>query len=292
MDHSQHPIEITIRPARVTDAVECGRIIYDAFTDIADRHGFSRPSPSLEAATSFARMRLTNPGFYGVVAESAGKIVGSNFVYLRSPVAGISPITVDPTAQNRRIGRTLMQAVMDRATTERKPSIRLVQAAYNSGSLCLYTTLGFQVKSPLSVMQGPPLNLQFPGYDVRPATMTDLAACNRICHAVHGFDRDNELRDAIGANTATVVEHLGRITGYTTGIAFFSHSVGETNQAIKALIGAAPIFAGPGFLVPTQNYDLFSWCLGNGLRLVMPMTLMSIGLYCEPNGAWLPSVLY
>ena len=285
-------MEITIHPARATDAAECGRIIYAAFTDIADRHGFSRPFPSPEVATGLATMRLTNPGFYGVVAEEAGNIVGSNFVYLRSPVAGISPITVDPAAQNRRIGRTLMQAVMDHATAQGKPSIRLVQAAYNNGSLCLYTTLGFQTKAPLSVMNGSPLNLHFPGYDVRRATMADLAACNRICHAVHGFDRGDELRDAIAASTATVVEHLGRITGYATGIAFFAHAVGETNQDLKALIGAARVFAGPGFLVPTQNYDLFAWCLANGLRLVMPMTLMSIGLYCEPHGAWLPSIVY
>jgi len=285
-------METTIRPARTTDAAECGRIIYAAFTDIADRHGFSRPFPSPEVATGLATMRLTNPGFYGVVAEEEGDIFGSNFVYLRSPVAGISPITVDPAAQNRRIGRTLMQAVMDHATAQGKPSIRLVQAAYNNGSLCLYTTLGFQTKAPLSVMNGSPLNLHFPGYDVRRGTMADLAACNRICHAVHGFDRGDELRDAIAASTATVVEHLGRITGYATGIAFFAHAVGETNQDLKALIGAAPIFAGPGFLVPTQNYDLFAWCLANGLRLVMPMTLMSIGLYSEPDGAWLPSVVY
>ena len=285
-------METTIRPARATDAAECGRIIYAAFTDIADRHGFSRPFPSPEVATGLATMRLTNPGFFGVVAEEAGNIVGSNFVYLRSPVAGISPITVDPAAQNRRIGRTLMQAVMDHATAQGKPSIRLVQAAYNNGSLCLYTTLGFQTKAPLSVMNGSPLNLHFPGYDVRRATMADLAACNRICHAVHGFDRGDELRDAIAASTATVVEHLGRITGYATGIAFFAHAVGETNQDLKALIGAAQVFAGPGFLVPTQNYDLFAWCLANGLRLVVPMTLMSIGLYCEPDGTWLPSIVY
>jgi hypothetical protein len=73
---------------------------------------------------------------------------------------------------------------------------------------------------------------------------------------------------------------------------FFTHAVGETNQDLKALIGAARVFAGPGFLVPTQNYDLFAWCLAKGLRLVMPMTLMSIGLYCEPDGAWLPSIVY
>ena len=29
-----------------------------------------------------------------------------------------------------------------------------------------------------------------------------------------------------------------------------------------------------------------------GLRVVQPMTLMSMGLYNEPKGAFLPSVLY
>jgi len=33
-------------------------------------------------------------------------------------------------------------------------------------------------------------------------------------------------------------------------------------------------------------------CLANGFRLVMQMTLMTIGLYNEPAGAYLPSVLY
>ena len=83
-------METTIRPARATDAAECGRIIYAAFSDIADRHGFSRPFPSPEVATGLATARLTN--FYGVVAEEAGNIVGSNFVDLRSPVAGVGPL--------------------------------------------------------------------------------------------------------------------------------------------------------------------------------------------------------
>jgi hypothetical protein len=32
--------------------------------------------------------------------------------------------------------------------------------------------------------------------------------------------------------------------------------------------------------------------LGKGLRVVQPMTLMSTGLYNEPRGAFLPSVIY
>jgi hypothetical protein len=99
------------------------------------------------------------------------------------------------------------------------------------------------------------------------------------------------LREAIGAGTAIVVEHLGRITGYATDIGFFVHAAADTNQDLKSLIGAAPAFQGPGFLLPTRNHEVFAWCLDSELKLVMQMTLMTIGLYNEPSGAWLPSVL-
>jgi hypothetical protein len=131
-----------------------------------------------------------------------------------------------------------------------------------------------------------------PGYIVRPATGGDLEACNQVCLKVHGHDSGGELLDAINRGTATVIEHSGRITGYATALAFMGHAVGETNEELKALIGAAPAFLGPGFLLPTRNGELFRWCLEHGLRVVQPMTLMSIGLYNEPAGAFLPSILY
>jgi hypothetical protein len=109
---------------------------------------------------------------------------------------------------------------------------------------------------------------------------------------VHGYDRGEELRDAIARGAATLVEHDGRITGYTTIIGFFGHAVGKTNEDLKALIGAAKEFVGPGFLLPTRNGELFRWCLSRGLRIAQPMTLMSRGLYNEPAGAFFPSILY
>ena len=54
----------------------------------------------------------------------------------------------------------------------------------------------------------------------------------------------------------------------------------------------APTFGGPGFLLPTRNGALLRWCLGLGLRIVQPMTLMTMGLYNEPQGAYLASILY
>jgi hypothetical protein len=63
-----------------------------------------------------------------------------------------------------------------------------------------------------------------------------------------------------------------------TDIGFFGHAVADTNQDLKSLIGAAPAFQGPGFLLPTRNHEVFAWCLDSELKLVMQMTLMTIGL--------------
>jgi hypothetical protein len=227
-----------------------------------------------------------------VIAEIDGRIVGSNFLDERNTIAGVGPITVDPTVQNRAIGRRLMDAVHQRAAEKSFAGVRLIQAGFHTRSLSLYAKLGYDVREHLACMQGNALGVSIEGHLVRPAVEADLEDCNRLCQQVHGHDRGGELRDAIAKGSAAVVEHAGRITGYATVIGFFGHAVGETNKDVKALIGAAKEFAGPGFLLPTHNGDLFRWCLSNGLRITEPMTLMSKGLYNEPAGAFLPSILY
>jgi len=236
--------------------------------------------------------RFSHASYYAVVAELEGRIVGSVFLDERSAIASVASITVDPAAQNRMIGRRLMEAVLQRVDDRRCPGVRLVQAAYHTRSLSLYTKLGFEVREPLVAMQGPPLALHVPGYTVRRATKDDIDECNALCVRVHGHDRRAELGEAIERGMATVVEHADRLTGYATGLGFSGHVVGEGNDALRALIGAASEFSGPGFLLPTRNGAVFRWCLEHGLRIVQPMTLMSIGLYNEPQGVFLPSIVY
>jgi predicted N-acetyltransferase YhbS len=76
-------------------------------------------------------MMIDHPGFYGVVAERDGKVIGSNFLDERSTIVGIGPITVDPTVQNQGVGRRLMQAVIDRAASRGVPGVRLCQATFH-----------------------------------------------------------------------------------------------------------------------------------------------------------------
>ena len=285
-------MNINVRTGHPSDAGACGEICYAAFKDIAGRHGFPPDFQSAESAIGLMHYILSNNAAYSLIAERDGQIVGSNFLWEDGAIAGIGPITIDPKLQNVSVGRKLMEGALQRADEQGFAGVRLIQAAYHNRSLSLYSKLGFEVKEPLSVIQGTALNIHYPGYPVRLATEADLAGCNELALKIHGQDRNQELIRGIRGKTAFVVEHLGKISGYTSQLGFFGHTVAETNNELKALIGAADIFSGPGFLLPSRNAEMLRWCLTNGLRIIQPMTLMSRGFYQEPGGAFLPSVLY
>jgi GNAT superfamily N-acetyltransferase len=284
--------ELKLRPGHVEEAGVLGKICFEAFDAISSAHNFPRDFPSSEIATGLMSMLLSRPDIYSVVAVEGGRPVGSNFLWKSDSVAGVGPITVDTNVQNSSIGRALMIDVLNHADQLGILSVRLVQAAFHNRSLSLYTKLGFDTAEPLSNIQGGPLDIGIEGYTVRSMELADLDAVDSLCLKVHGHTRRNEVAASISQGTASVVEHDLRITGYTTGVGFFGHTVGESNEDIKALIGSAREFSGPGFLLPTRNGELMRWCLENGLKIVQPLTLMSRGVYQEPRGAFMPSILF
>lgn len=283
--------EVIIRRATRADSAVCGPICHAAFNAINTAHNFPPDFPNSDVTTEILSMMFSTDGLYPVVAEIDGRIVGSNVLDERAAIHGVGPITVDPAVQNAGVGRRLMHAVIERATEQGAAGIRLVQAAFHNRSLSLYTSLGFDVREPLACLRGRTRERKIPGCGVRTATVADVPACAELSKRIHGFDRSRELTMAID-HGAKIVERGGRITGYTTGLAFFGHSTAETNPDLQALIASVEQFEGPGILLPTRNSALFRWCLANGLRVVQPMTLMSMGLYNEPAGAWLPSVTF
>lgn len=273
------------------DIPACGEIVYAAFKDIAGRHGFAPDFPGPEEAAGLLGMLFEAGGFDALVAEEGGEILGSIFLSRRSPVGGISIITVHPKAQNRAVGRRLMDQGMALLAKQGHSRQQLVQAAYHNRSLCLYAKLGFAASELLSNVTGAPLTVAIPGRRVRAAGPDDAEACNRLCRRVHGFDRAGELAAAIAQGSALVAESNRGITGYTSGVGFIGHGVGESNEDLKALIASADQFAGPGILIPTGNHELFRWCLDNGLRVVQQMVLMDTAPSGPPKGVYWPSVL-
>ena len=290
------PPDVRLRPARPQDGDAVARILYEAFAGIHDRHRFPRDFPTPEAAAGLAEAFIAHPSIWGVVAERDGRIVGSNFVDERGGVRGVGPITVDPGVQESGIGRRLMEAVIDRSTGAE--GIRLLQDAFNVGSMALYASLGFEITDPVALMGGRP-DVDAPaGYEVRELTRADLPAAAGLSLRVHGYERGAELADALtgrpGESFAVVRD--GRLVAYGTTLTSFAaaHAVAENAEAMTALIAGAlaETDAPASFLLPTRQHELFRWALTAGLRVVKPMNYMVLGHRREPAGAWIPSVLY
>lgn len=280
-----------LRPVQTKDIQACGRVMYEAFTDIAQHHNFPPDFPNAAVAEGFLRDLSNAPAFDAFVAEDEGRILGSIFVSRRSQVGGISVLTIDPKVQNRGVGRRLLQHGMGFLAEQGHVRQQIIQVGYHNRSLCLYAKAGFTAVGLLSNMTGKPIRTTIPSRTVRRAIDSDAGSCNALCRKVHGFDREHEVAHAIARGTAAVVEGNGRITGYTTGVGFVGHGVGETNEDLKALIASADGFTGPGILIPTGNGELFRWCLENGLRVVQQMTLMDTRPSGPANGAYWPAVL-
>ena len=276
------------------DVETCGRICYEAFTGIAERHNFRKDFPSPEMAVELMRNMLANPGVFNVVAESEGHVIGSNHLQQHDAIAAVGPITVDPITQAKGAGRLLMQAVIDQGKDH--AGIRLLQDSFNMASLSLYASLGFDAREPLILMEGT-VNDKLPTeYEVRPIGEDDYDACAELCRSVHGFDRLNELKNTPPAPHPFVAVRGGRITAYISAPLFWplNHAVAETEADMRALLtGVANQCAEPlSLIVPTRQATLFRWCLKNGMKAIKPMTLMSMGEYHEPRGCYLPSVGY
>lgn len=282
---------IKIRSVQATDIRRCGEIMYSAFKTIAEQHNFPPDFPNADVTSGVLGMLNDAPPFDGFVAEQADWISGSIFVSRRSSVGGISIVTVDPESQNRSIGRQLMQAGMSHLAEQGHTRQQLIQAGFHSRSLCLYAKLGFVATELLSTLVGNPIDVSIPNREVRPATQEDADACNALCTQVHGFDRSGEVYGAIEQGAAIVVESDHGISGYSTGVSFIGHAVGESNEDLKALIAATKEIPNPGVMIPTTNGELFRWCLDNGLRVNQQLTLMDTNPSESPKGVYWPGIL-
>jgi hypothetical protein len=237
------------------------------------------------------KQKISDPSAYGLVAEKNERILGSVFLntFPSTPVTAVGPLTVSP-GSGGSIGKELMHAALLQAQKEGFEQIRLVQSPAHLRSLALYLKFGFSVREPLVLLQLP--DAPSPGTSVRSARCEDVPACNDLCIQVHGFRREFELISGIRQGTASVMERDGKIVAYANGIGFRGHAVALTEADLLELISATPRLAGPGFFVPTRQSPLLKSLLDRGARALWPATLMTLGHYQEPRGAFLPSIAF
>lgn len=78
-------------------------ICYEAFKTISGQHNFPPDFPSPEMARDLFSSLLSRTDVYSVIAESEGRIVGSNFLWEDAAIAGVGPLTIAPEVQNNAL---------------------------------------------------------------------------------------------------------------------------------------------------------------------------------------------
>lgn len=281
---------IELRQARAEDVPELGRICYEAFKDISERHGFPTDFPTVEFAQQAIAMFTAQEDVYGVGAFDGGAAKGSNFVELWDDVAGIGPVSVDVSSQGEGIGRKTMEHVVAHAREQGFEMVRLVQDSFNMRSLALYASVGFDLKEPLSYLALSRENAV--DASVRPATPADLDAMDELCRDIYRISRRNEIESLIRLGFPAFVIDRGGVRGYLVGTAL-GHGVTQSDGDMVALLNSL----GAGVqdshtLLPLRNGELYRQALAAGHRNQKVMNLMALGPYEDPRGTFCPSVLF
>jgi GNAT superfamily N-acetyltransferase len=272
---------------------ELGRICFEAFRSIHDRHGFVRDFPDLETAVKVIGLMTNSPSVSGVAARADGRLLGSNFLLHADEVGGVGPITVDPNWQGHGLGRTLMKGVMDHAERLGLRHVRLLQDSFNTASLSLYASLGFDVREPIGVLRPPPAAAADP--TVRLAREADLPVLAEMSAQQYRVNRGREMADWFSHGFPILIRETGGvIRGYLIP-GKLGHGIAETDADALALIGEISRHAPPGmdkFFLPLRQTSLYRDALRSGCRLIKVMTLMTRGPYEKPSRIWMPSILF
>lgn len=284
--------QIEIIPALSAHVEELGRICYEAFRDLTQRRGMPLEMGSVRAARAFIGRLVENPAVYGAAALFNGELAGSCFVQRLDEVAAIGPVTVDPSFQGQRIGRTLVDHALHFARPTGEEPVRLLQDGHNADALSLYATLGFAWRDALAAMLIPPVSAPEPS--VRRAVPTDLPAMDELCRKIFHTSRRHEIEQAMqNGPLPLIVTTMGQIRGYLIPTVH-GHGVGETPAELLALIRQAHLTC-PSFhgcICPLSEPGLFRLLLDQGFRTVKIMNVMSLGPYASPTGPRIHSILY
>jgi GNAT superfamily N-acetyltransferase len=273
---------------------ELGRICYEAFKDVSERHGFESDFASVDFGRIVIGMCVQSEATYGVAVTNDGRPAGSNFLFAPDDVGGVGPITVDLPHQGEGLGRVLMRDVLDHARQAGLEMVRLQQDSFNMRSLSLYASLGFDTKAPCAVMEPAP-EAAADG-SVRPVTEDDLPAIEELSRSLYKVNRRNEVATFVrgGPVTPLLREREGRVTGYFI-LGMMGHGVAETEDDALVLVRDAAA-RGPAVFArvfcPLIEGGLYRRFLAAGFRATKVMNLMALGPYEEPEGVWMPSVCF
>ncbi len=292
--------DLAIRPMVERDVRRVGEIFQEAFNDLYRRRGYGLVVGDADMGRSIAASYLTLDPSHCLVVALAGKVVGSGFLHVRGPTAGVGPITVEPARQGRGAGRALMRELCRLADAAGVRSLRLIQDAFNETSFGVYARAGFVARETLLRGSVRPRRMVSPApcSEVRTASADDIPGIVDLERRLLGIHRPRDYELLAGLGDLYVVDRDGIRASLARmvrgGIAVLGPAVAQALEAQLALLAAAvadlPARADVRLLVPARCSDLVEHLLAAGLEIHSLCTYMVRGEYVPFGGYYLPTL--
>jgi GNAT superfamily N-acetyltransferase len=216
-----------LRAMTPDDRSEVAELIYISINHWYQMHGLPqifRGGPEV-TEVFYDVYEALDPGF-NVVAENprTGRLMGSCFYHPRKHHVSLGIMNVHPNYFGRKIGKALLQHIIDHTDRGGYKALRLTQSALNLDSFSLYNTAGFVPRWAFQDMflQVPQSGMvaRLAGADhVRDATPADIPSMAALEMDVSGISREQDydyfIRNDAGFWHASVYENApGSIDGF------------------------------------------------------------------------------
>lgn len=268
--------QFELRPLEKTDRAELAELIYLSTNTWYQTHG--RP-PVISGGPATAEVffdvyEALDPGC-GVVAVStrSGRLAGSCFYHPRPTHVSLGIMNVHPNYFGAGVARALLGHIVDDAEREQKP-LRLVSSAMNLDSFSLYSRMGF---APQVVFQDMYLTVPAEGLpyrtegdlQVRPATLDDVKAIDRLEQELVGISREKDYR-----------YFLENLDGFWR-LLVYANEQGELDGFLASVNKPGYTMLGPGLArTPAQAASLLlaglNQCRGQTVVFLIPSQCTSL----------------
>jgi GNAT superfamily N-acetyltransferase len=190
-------IEIKIRPLRendLSDADRIYRLAFGAFLGLADPMTFA-------GDTQYVRTRWLADPTSTLGVESAGEVIGSNFLTNWGSVGFFGPLTVRPDFWDKGVARRLLEPTMDIFAEWGTKLIGLFTFAQSAKHIHLYQKFGFWPQFLTAIMTKPVDQTMAASSRSRFSEMSAqekadcLKACAELTEAIYeGLNVEREIR--------------------------------------------------------------------------------------------------
>ncbi len=282
-------MSLQIRDMMKEDIDRVGVILFEGFTTVASRYGYTPAMQKVQEGKSWAWAMFHYVSSEGIVAETENRVVGVIFLNRRGDAGGAGPEAIDPEFQGKGVASKLMDAMIERA--EGLSTLRCIQEAFNPTSFSFQYAYNFMPVADLLdlFMNGTAKQSPEQQGNIHDLSAQELDAVCAYDMPRSLFDRRSDLAYCVRWGKVFVYRDQSQIRGYLaclpgSGAVQLGPLVAEGEEEAESLFRHA--------MAQFKDRPCRTRVMARDFRFARALMKLGFRLYCMSflmvRGAWRP----